>query len=88
MVDHKREHRTPPLARVMGVCRQQQQDGNLALFVDWKAKYDSDLADHLRFARKAAKYTSPQIQNEIISLCERERCGTILYLLFLSIGAY
>ena len=23
-MDHKREHRTPPLARVMGVCRQQQ----------------------------------------------------------------
>ena len=25
MVDHKREDRTPPLARVMGVGRQQQQ---------------------------------------------------------------
>ena len=25
-MDHKREHRTPPLARVMGVGRQQQQD--------------------------------------------------------------
>ena len=24
-MDHKREHRTPPLARVMGVGRQQQQ---------------------------------------------------------------
>ena len=67
---------------------EQAEDGNFAFFVDWKAKYDSDLADHLRFARKAAKYTSPQIQNEIISLCERERYGTILYLLFHSTGAY
>ena len=44
----------------------------IALFVDWKVTYDYDLADHLRFARKAAKYTTHQIQNEIISLCERE----------------
>ena len=67
---------------------EQAEDGNYAFFVDWKAKNDSDLADHLRFARKAAKYTSPQIQNEIISLCERERYDTILYLLFFSTGAY
>ena len=26
-MDHKREHRTPPLARVMGVGRQQQYIG-------------------------------------------------------------
>ena len=44
----------------------------LHFFVDWKAKYDSDLADHSGFAKNAAKYTSPQIQNETISLCERE----------------
>ena len=51
---------------------EQAEDGNFALFVDWKTKYNSDLADHLRFARKDAKYTSPQIQNEIISHFERE----------------
>ena len=27
LVDHKREDRTPPLVRVMGVCRQQQHYG-------------------------------------------------------------
>ena len=43
-----------------------------ALFVDWKAKYDSDLADHSRFDMKAAKYISHQIQNEKKSLCEIE----------------
>ena len=48
------------------------EDGNVAFIVDWKVKYNRDLADHLRFARNDAKCTSPQIQNEIISLCERE----------------
>ena len=73
--------RTPP-NKHGGVGRQQQhqqQNGNLAFFVDWKAKYDSDLADHLRFARKAEKYTSPQIQNEIISLYEREIRHNIVF---------
>ena len=69
-------------------CNEQVEDGNFAFFVDWKAKYDSDLADHLCLAGKAVKYTSPLIKNEIISLCERERYSTILYLMFLSTGAY
>ena len=51
---------------------EQSEDGNVAFIVDWKAKYNIDLADHLRFTRKDAKYTSSQIQNEIISLCEGE----------------
>ena len=46
---------------------EQAEDGNFAFFVDWKANQDSDLTDHVRFSRNAAKYTSPQIQTEIIS---------------------
>ena len=32
-MDHKREHRTPPLARVMGVGRQQQQEFEIFLTI-------------------------------------------------------
>ena len=47
------------------------EDGNFNFFVEWKAKYDSDLRDHLNNAPRNAKYTSPVIQNKIISLCEK-----------------
>ncbi|XP_070576185.1 52 kDa repressor of the inhibitor of the protein kinase-like [Ptychodera flava] len=58
------------------VKEDQAEDGNFAFFIDWKSKFDPDLADHLRHASGIAKYTSPQIQNEIMLLCEshiRER---------------
>lgn len=50
----------------------QEEDGNFNFFMNWKAKYDTDLANHLGKASKAAKYTSPHIQNEIIELCQKE----------------
>ena len=37
-MDHKREHRTPPLARVMGVGSQQHPIGLMALLARWKEK--------------------------------------------------
>ena len=44
----------------------------LIFFLTGRPKTDDDLAKHLKFAQPNAKYTSPQIQNEIISLCEKE----------------
>lgn len=46
------------------------EDGNFSFFVDWKSKYDQKLEEHLKHAPENAKYTSPYIQNEIITLCE------------------
>ena len=51
---------------------EQAEDRNCVFIVDGKVKYDSDVADQLCFARKAEKYTSPQIQNGKNSLCKRE----------------
>ncbi|CAB4030963.1 Hypothetical predicted protein [Paramuricea clavata] len=53
-----------------------EENGNFIFFVNWKSEFDKDLKDHLEHASKNAKFTSPRIQNEIISLCEsiiRER---------------
>ena len=41
-MDHKREHRTPPLARVMGVGRQQQQISTICM--DMAQTYDEDIS--------------------------------------------
>ena len=51
---------------------EQKEDGNLVHFVEWKSRFDSDLADHLKYHSKAGKYLSPQIQNEIIAISERK----------------
>lgn len=53
-------------------AKQREEDGNFIFFLNWKAETDDYLAQHLKFAQPNAKYTSPQIQNEIISLCEKE----------------
>ena len=50
----------------------QAEDGNFAFFTAWKANFDNELSEHLKYSSKAGKYTSPQIQNEIISLCEKD----------------
>ncbi len=47
-----------------------EEDGNFLFFVKWKATFDKALEDHLRHAPKKAKFTSPRIQNEIVSICE------------------
>ena len=57
------------------------EDGNFSFFVDWKSQFDTDLKEHLQHAAKNAVYTSPLIQNTIISLCEeaiRERILSML----------
>ena len=43
----------------------------LLFFVNWKSNFDTELKEHMRDAPENAKYTSPSIQNEIISLCEK-----------------
>ena len=48
----------------------QEEVGNFIHFVKWKAEYDNNLKEHLQNAKDNAKYTSPKIQNEIITLCE------------------
>ena len=56
--------------------KSKSEDGNFAFFVKWKSTFHKDLKDHMELAAENAKYTSPRIQNEIISLCEgviRER---------------
>ena len=46
------------------------EDGNFSFFVNWKSQFDGDLREHLHKAARNAKYTSPVVQNTIISLCE------------------
>ena len=52
--------------------KDEQKDGNLVHFVEWSSRFDSDLADHLKYHSKAGKYLCPQIQNEIIAISERK----------------
>ena len=47
-----------------------EENANFIFFLNWKSEFDKDLKDHLKHAPKNAKFTSPRIQNEIISLCE------------------
>ena len=37
--------------------------GNFDFFIDWLAKYDESLEEHLKTAAKNAQYLSPQIQS-------------------------
>ena len=46
------------------------EDRNFSYFVNWKSQFDGDLREHLHKAARNAKYTSPVVQNTIISLCE------------------
>ena len=66
-----------PLRGDWDKCRK-AEDGNFAFFVTWKSKFDKELNDHVHNAPENAKYTSPSIQNEIISLCEKSIRGKIL----------
>ena len=47
-----------------------EENGNFIFFLNWKSEFDKDLEDHLKHAPGNANFTSPRIQNEIISLCE------------------
>ncbi|MES9880276.1 MAG: DUF4371 domain-containing protein [Sedimenticola sp.] len=44
-----------------------KEDSNFIYFVDWLASYDATLKRHLDTCPLNAKYTSPQIQNDIIT---------------------
>lgn len=43
----------------------------LPFFVNWKSTFHKDLKEHIDHAADNAKYTSPKIQNEVITLCEQ-----------------
>ena len=47
-----------------------KENGNFIFFLNWKSEFDKNLNDHLQYSPGNAKFTSPRIQNEIISLCE------------------
>ncbi|XP_028395699.1 uncharacterized protein LOC114519730 [Dendronephthya gigantea] len=47
-----------------------EENGNLIFFLNWKSEFDKTLKDHLQYSPRNAKFTSPRIQNEIISICE------------------
>ena len=42
-------------------------------FVDVLAKYDTVLAEHFALSRGNEKYTSPQIQNDLIAALARKQ---------------
>ena len=48
-----------------------EEDGNFNYFLNWKASFHKETAEHLAKAPKNAKHTSPQTQNEIINLCHK-----------------
>lgn len=58
--------------------KENAKDGNFAYFVNWKAKFDKDLQDHLEKSADNAKYTSPKIQNTVIEICEEIICERII----------
>lgn len=47
----------------------EEKDSNLIAILYIRAKGNNELADHLAFADPNKKYTSPNIQNELIDLC-------------------
>lgn len=55
-----------------------REDGNFDFFVHWKSEFDSILREHLDHAPGNAKYMSPAIQNELITLVGLEIRDSIL----------
>ena len=45
-----------------------REDGNFSTLIDFVAKYNSDLNSHLHSSARNARYLSPKIQNELISI--------------------
>ena len=45
---------------------------NFKAIINYRAEKDHLLSDHLATAPKHAKYLSPEIQNEFISLCAKK----------------
>jgi len=41
--------------------------GNFSSFENWKSNFDNELREHLHKSARNAKYTSPIVQNTIIS---------------------
>ena len=46
----------------------QREAGNFSELVDFVANYSPELSDHLKTAAKNARYLSPKVQNEFISI--------------------
>ena len=46
----------------------QREDGNFSTLIDFLAKYSADLNSHLLSSARNARYLSPKIQNEFISI--------------------
>lgn len=55
-----------------------REDGNFDFFLHWKSKFDPVLKHHLEHCQKNASYTSPIIQNELITLAGNEVRSSIL----------
>ena len=62
------------------------EDGNFCMLLDLIATYSSDLSDHLINSAKNARYLSPKIQNEFITIngnlirqCVVDECNKSLY---------
>ena len=47
-------------------------------FLKWKSTFDKELKEHLDHSSENAKYTLPQVQNKILSLCEETVCEQIM----------
>ena len=58
------------LSGVTGIKSQKQKMETFPFFVNWKSQFDGELREHLHKAARNAKYTSPVVQDTIISLCE------------------
>ena len=55
-----------------------EEDSNFIAILHHTAKSDNILRDHLQNADPRAKYTSPQIQNELIQLCSNQIVTSIV----------
>lgn len=50
---------------------------NITALLNYRAKADASLKEHMTSAPKHAQYTSPEIQNEFISLCGKQIASSI-----------
>lgn len=69
----------------------EEKDSNFVALLHDKAKSNELLADHLAYCDPRAKYTSPEIQNELIQLCADQiqndivaRCNGAMYFGFIA----
>ena len=56
-----------------------EDKSNFMAILQSKARHDEILLDHLENAQSNAKYTSPDIQNELLSICADQVTSTIIF---------